>query len=168
MSPDVSNTQKVEPSRIVSTGPCSPGGGPSNPPRPRCRTPPRTPAVADPRELLAVCLGGVAGAVLRTAVAGWLPHSADAWPWATFLVNLAGAFVLGVAVTAIHERRAFLRRLLATGFCGALTTFSTMQLEVLRMLDANDLPLAAGYLAASVALGLACVVAGSGLTRRWR
>ena len=123
--------------------------------------------MADRRELLAVCLGGVAGAVLRTAVAGRLPHAADAWPWATFLVNLGGAFVLGIAVTAIHERRALLRRLLATGFCGALTTFSTMQLEVLRMLDADDVRLAAGYLGASVALGLACVVAGSGVGRRW-
>jgi CrcB protein len=120
------------------------------------------------REVLAVCLGGIVGAVLRTAVAGRLPHDPDAWPWATFLVNLGGAFVLGLAVTAIHERRAFLRRLLATGFCGALTTFSTMQLEVLRMLDADALPLAAGYVVVSVALGLACVLAGSSVGRRWR
>jgi CrcB protein len=121
----------------------------------------------DRREVLAVCIGGMVGAVLRTVIAGRLPHDPDAWPWATFVVNLGGTFVLGVAVTVLHDRRAFLRRLLATGFCGALTTFSTMQLEVLRMLDAHANGLAAGYLGASIALGLVCVVAGSGLGRRW-
>jgi CrcB protein len=133
---------------------------------PDAPTPNRHPLL-DRREVLAVCIGGIVGAVLRTAIAGRLPHDPDAWPWATFLVNLGGTFVLGVAVTAIHERRAFFRRLIATGFCGALTTFSTMQLEVLRMLDANENGLAAGYLGASIALGLVCVLVGSGLGRRW-
>jgi fluoride exporter len=123
--------------------------------------------VPDRREVLAVCLGGIVGAVLRTLLAGWMPHDPDAWPWATFIVNLFGAFVLGVTVTAIHERHAFRRRLLATGFCGALTTFSTMQLELLRMLDADALALAAAYLVASIALGLGSVIAGSGIGRRW-
>ena len=120
----------------------------------------------DRRELLAVALGGIVGAIVRTALAGWFPHAADAWPWATFAVNLVGAFVLGAVVTLIHERHAFRRRLLATGFCGALTTFSTMQLELLRMLDADAVGLAAAYAAVSIALGLACVAVGAGLARR--
>jgi len=124
--------------------------------------------VPDRREVLAVALGGIVGALLRTALAGWMPDAPDAWPWSTFIVNVAGAFVLGVAVTALHERRTFARRLLATGFCGALTTFSTMQLELLRMLDADALGLAATYLVVSVALGLACVAAGRGLGAWWR
>jgi CrcB protein len=124
--------------------------------------------VPDHRELLAVALGGIVGAVVRTALAGWFPHHADAWPWATFGVNLVGAVVLGAVITLIHERHAFRRRLLATGFCGALTTFSTMQLEVLRMLDADAGGLAAAYAGVSIALGLACVVAGAGMARRWQ
>jgi fluoride exporter len=123
--------------------------------------------VPDRRELLAVALGGIVGALLRTVLADRMPHPPGAWPWSTFIANVAGAFVLGVAITAIHERHSFLRRLLATGFCGALTTFSTMQLELLQMLDADDLALAAGYLAASIALGVACIFAGSGAARRW-
>ena len=115
-----------------------------------------------------MALGGIVGALLRTALAGWMPHAPDAWPWSTFLVNLAGAFVLGIAVTALHERRAFARRLLATGFCGALTTFSTMQLELLRMFDAHRYGLAAGYAAATIALGYACVHVVSALVRRVR
>jgi CrcB protein len=123
--------------------------------------------VPDRRELAAVALGGIVGAIVRTALAGWFPHAADAWPWATFAVNLAGAFVLGAVITLIHERHAFRRRLLATGFCGALTTFSTMQLELLRMLDADALGLAVAYAAISITLGLGCVLAGAGLARLW-
>jgi CrcB protein len=122
--------------------------------------------VPDRRELLAVALGGIAGAMVRTALAGWFPHDADAWPWATFSVNLLGAFVLGVVITIIHERHAFRRRLLATGFCGALTTFSTMQLEVLRMLDTDAIALAVAYAGISIVLGLGCVLAGAELARR--
>ena len=60
------------------------------------------------------------------------------WPWATFLVNIVGAFPLGYFATRLQERlplSAYRRPFLGTGFCGALTTFSTMQLELLRMLD---------------------------------
>jgi CrcB protein len=52
------------------------------------------------------------------------------------------------------------------GFCGALTTFSTLQLEVFRMLRADHGGLAAGYLAASVFAGTAAAFAGIALGRR--
>ena len=119
---------------------------------PDAPTPYRHPLL-DRREVLAVCIGGIVGAVLRTAIAGRLPHDPDAWPWATFLVNLGGTFVLGVAVTAIHERRAFFRRLIATGFCGALTTFSTLQVQLLHLRPAEAVLYAVG----SVVLGYAAV-----------
>ena len=57
------------------------------------------------------------------------------WPWVTFAVNVAGAFLLGYFATRLQERlplSAYRRPLLGTGFCGALTTFSTMQLELLQ------------------------------------
>ena len=60
------------------------------------------------------------------------------------------------------------RPLLGTGFCGALTTFSTMQLELLRMLDEGRAGLAAGYAAASIAAGFLAVLVATNLVRRAR
>jgi CrcB protein len=108
------------------------------------------------REVVAVWAGGFAGAVLRALVGDWLPHDADVWPWSTLLVNVAGAALLGWLVVRLPvggTRRA----LLGTGFCGALTTFSTMQLEVLHLLDAGRGGLAVLYVGVSVAAGLAAV-----------
>ena len=84
-----------------------------------------------------------------------LPPAPGHWPWATLLVNVAGAFVLG-AVAARGYRRA----LLGQGFCGALTTFSALQLELLQMLDAGRAGLALAYAAVSLALGLAAAELG--------
>ena len=109
----------------------------------------------DPRELAAVFAGGVAGAMARAGVLEALPHDPGRWPWATLLVNVAGAFVLG-AVAAHGPRRA----LLGQGFCGALTTFSTFQLELLQMLDASRAGLALAYAAASLTAGLAAAELG--------
>ena len=114
----------------------------------------------DRRELAAIFLGGFAGAVARAALAEAVPPDAGAWPWATFAVNLVGAFLLGLVVNG-GPRPRYARSLLGTGFCGALTTFATLQLELLRMLDDGRWLLAAGYAAASVAGGLLAVTAGS-------
>ena len=107
------------------------------------------------RELAAVFIGGVAGALARAGVAEALPAAPGHWPWATLLVNVAGAFVLG-AVAARGYRRA----LLGQGVCGALTTFSTFQLELLHMLDAGRAGLALAYAAASLAAGVAAAELG--------
>jgi CrcB protein len=123
----------------------------------------------DGRELAAIFAGGFLGAVARAAVAEWLPHGADQWPWATFLVNIAGALLLGYAATRLQERlplSAYRRPFLGTGVCGGLTTFSTMQLELLRMLDDGRLGLAAAYAAVSLAAGFAGVALATNLVRR--
>ena len=124
---------------------------------------------ADPRELAAVFAGGALGALARALLEDALPHDPGSWPWATFAVNVAGAALLGWAVTRLQERlplSAYRRPLLGTGVCGALTTFSTMQVELLGMIDAGDLVLAAGYATASVAVGFAAVFLTTGVTRR--
>lgn len=89
----------------------------------------------------------MAGTLARAGVA-----EAVASPWATLLVNLAGAALLGYVLGALPERRP----LLGTGLCGGLTTFSTIQLEVL------ELPLgwAAAYLCATALGGWAAIAAG--------
>lgn len=122
----------------------------------------------DARELAAVFAGGFLGAVARAGLVEGLPHHAGQWPWATFVANVAGAFALGVLVTRLQERMplsAYRRPFLGTGLCGALTTFSTMQLELLRMLEGRHLGLAAAYAVVSLAAGFLAVAVGTNLVR---
>ena len=79
-----------------------------------------------------------------------------------------GALALGYFTTRLQERlplSAYRRPFLGTGLCGALTTFSTMQLELLEMLDHGDGGLAAAYAAASLAAGFLAVAATTNLVR---
>jgi CrcB protein len=131
--------------------------------------------ISDPRidrfELLAIAFGGAVGALIRIGVDRTLPAAAGSWPWATFVVNITGALMLGYFVTRLQERLpvSTLRRpLLGTGLCGALTTFSTVQIELLQMADRHRYGLAVGYLLASVLGGYLAVFGTSALVRRVR
>jgi fluoride exporter len=125
----------------------------------------------DGRELIAIYAGGVLGALARVGLAEAAPHGAGSWPWATFAANMAGALLLGYFVTRLQERlppSSYRRPLLGTGLCGALTTFSALQLELFDMLDAGHLGLAAGYVAATLAGGFAFVHLATATVRRTR
>lgn len=138
---------------------------------PESRSPTSLRARVDRAELAAVFVGGVIGAVARAELTEDLPTHPGSWPWATFIVNLVGAFLLGYLTTRLQERlplSAYRRPLLGTGFCGALTTFSTVQIELLRMLDANRIGLALAYAAASIVGGLLLVAAATNMVRRAR
>lgn len=93
------------------------------------------------------------------------------WPWATFSVNVVGAFMLGYFVTRLQERlptSAYKRPFLGTGLCGALTTFSTVQLELYKMIREGAWGLAAGYAAATIIAGFIAVVGATAMVRRVR
>jgi CrcB protein len=125
----------------------------------------------DGRELAAIFAGGFLGAVARAELAQALPYESGQWPWATFVVNIAGALLLGYFTTRLQERlplSAYRRPFLGTGLCGGLTTFSTMQLELLRMLDDDRVALALGYAAASIIGGFLAVAVATNLVRRAR
>jgi fluoride exporter len=125
----------------------------------------------DWRELAAIFAGGFLGALARVLLVQALPVTPGSWPWATFVANLAGTLLLGYFVTRLQERlpvSAYQRPLLGTGLCGALTTFSTIQLEVLRMLDAGRTGVAVAYVLASIAAGLVGVFLATALVRRPR
>ena len=120
---------------------------------------------------LSILAGGAAGALIRAAVAEVLPQASGTWPWATFGVNLVGTAFLAWLTTRLTEIAAptrYWRPLLGTGLCGALTTFSTFQVETIRLAKHGDPVLAAGYSGASIAAGMALAAGATILARRQR
>jgi CrcB protein len=121
--------------------------------------------------LLAVIgAGGALGAAARYGTGLALPPRLDAFPIATFLVNVVGAVILG-AVAALpadwltaHE---LTRPAIGTGFCGGLTTFSTMTLEIYQRSAAHS-ALAAAYAVISLVAAPASGWAGFSLMQRAR
>ena len=125
----------------------------------------------DNRELAAVFVGGAVGTVARASVGTLAVADPGRWPWPTFAVNIIGAFLLGYFTTRLLERlplSSYRRPSLGTGLCGGLTTFSTMQVETLKMIEAHHYGLAAGYTAASIVAGLVAVYVATVLVRRVR
>lgn len=125
----------------------------------------------DIRELAAIFAGGSIGGLARAGLSEAVATHPGAWPWATFTVNVLGAALLGYFVTRLQERlppARYRRPFLATGVCGALTTFSTLQVELIRMLEHGHDGLALGYAAASIAAGFTAVALATSLTRRVR
>ena len=124
---------------------------------------------ADGRTIAAIFAGGALGTLARAALAEAFPHAATAWPWPTFAVNIVAAFLLGYFVTRLQERlplSSYRRPLLGTGICGGLSTFSTMEVEILKMLSAHAYGLAVGYAAASIAAGYAALHLATAMVRR--
>lgn len=119
---------------------------------------------------LLVAAGGTAGAAAREAVGQALPATRGAFPVATFLVNISGAFVLGLLLDALaHDRSESmairLRLLAGTGFLGAFTTYSTFAVEIVQLGRVGHVGVAAGYAAATMAAGLIAGWAGIRLGR---
>ena len=125
----------------------------------------------DGRELAAVFVGGALGTLARAGLETLAVPDPGRWPWPTFTVNIVGAFLLGYFATRLLERlpvSSYRRPLLGTGLCGGLTTFSTMQVETIKMLEHHHYGLAVGYTVASIAAGLLAVYIATALVRRVR
>jgi CrcB protein len=123
----------------------------------------------DRREIVAIFVGGAVGTAARAVLGTVFARDPTQWPWPTFAVNIVGAFLLGYFTTRLLERlplSSYRRPMLGTGLCGGLTTFSTMQVETVKMLDHHAYGLALGYTSASVATGLAAVYIATALVRR--
>lgn len=115
--------------------------------------------------------GGAIGTLARAGLESLAASDPGRWPWPTFVVNVIGAFLLGYFTTRLLERlpiSSYRRPLLGTGLCGGLTTFSTMQVEIVRMLEHGNHGLAVGYLSASLIAGLIAVYTATALVRRVR
>jgi CrcB protein len=123
----------------------------------------------DRREIAAIFVGGMAGSLLRVWVARHFAAGDGNWPWAIFAINVSGSFVLACIATHVQGRPLRLTvvgPLVGVGFCGAYTTFSTMQLEILQMIDRDRYALAGSYALCSVLAGLLAIYAGTLLIRR--
>ena len=110
--------------------------------------------------------GGFFGAAARQAVEQALPTHTGSFPVATFLINISGAFLLGLVLESLARSgpdtggwRA-VRLALGPGFLGAFTTYSTLAIESDLLVRGSHFGTAAGYVAASVAAGLAAAYAG--------
>ena len=88
-----------------------------------------------------------------------------AFPWGTFVVNVGGSFLLGLAVPFLQASAAGaeMRGFLVAGLLGAFTTFSTFTYESVVLAQAGHWGRAAAYTGGSLAVGLVAVVAGFGL-----
>ncbi|MCX5041873.1 fluoride efflux transporter CrcB [Aldersonia sp. NBC_00410] len=125
----------------------------------------------DGRELAAIFLGGALGALARAGLGELMNSDPARWPWPTFTVNIVGAILLGYFTTRLLERQplsSYRRPFLGTGLCGGLTTFSTMQVETVRMLEHEHYRLALSYTVVSIAAGLVAVYVATSAVRRVR
>jgi CrcB protein len=109
------------------------------------------------KSLLMVGLGGFVGSVLRYLISyyvniNWSTH----FPFGTLLVNLAGSFFIGMIIAAAlqNDMSQQMRLLLATGFCGGFTTFSSFSYEFFSLIQNQHLGYAFLYAGTSLVFGL--------------
>lgn len=107
-------------------------------------------------EFFLVGIGGTAGAITRFLI-GKLPIS-KAFPFSTIIVNLIGSLLIGLLVgKGIHGNQYLLA---ATGFLGAFTTFSTLNVDLLNLITLKRKKAVLGYFLLSYMGGLLCVALG--------
>jgi fluoride exporter len=119
----------------------------------------------------AILTGGAVGALTRAGAGRAVPVQPGHWPWATFAVNIAGAAILAWLTTRLAEMVAptrYWRPLIGTGFCGALTTFSTFQVETIELARDGHAVLGFAYATVSMAAGMAAVIGATVVARRHR
>lgn len=109
--------------------------------------------------VLAAALGGVGRYVIENHLP---PTGVKAFPTATLLVNVVGSFLLGLVMSAPHD----VQLIAGTAFCGALTTFSGVSLQLQRRIQAQDITAAFKYVTLLLAFGLSAAWAGMQLSSR--
>lgn len=113
-----------------------------------------------PLLILAVAVGGALGAVVRQLTSVSLAGRGRI-PWGVLVVNVAGSLIAGLALGMPLDPT--VQHILLTGFCGGLTTFSTLSVETLQLILDGKRRAAAASMLLNLALGLAAVLAGLGL-----
>lgn len=131
-----------------------------------------TPSWICGRRTAVVLIGGMIGTATRAALEAALPAQPGGWPWVTFVINVSGAFLLGVLLETLSRRgpdtgvRQYLRLGIGTGVMGGYTTYSTFAVETVRLFEHGAVLVGLGYAFGSVLLGLAAALAGTLLAAR--
>jgi CrcB protein len=118
--------------------------------------------------VLVLSVGGVLGVNARYWLGVWISQWADPrFPWATFVVNVSGAFAAGFLSTALANRlpNPHVRVFVVAGFLGGYTTFSAFALESLTLWDRRAFGRAWGYVLGSCVAGLTAVALGAALAQ---
>lgn len=117
------------------------------------------------RAFIAIFVGGGLGSMMRYGVQLIMHQRITAYtfPWATFSVNIAGSFLIGLfyALSARFNLSEEMRLLLTAGLCGGFTTFSTFSNDCLLLIRQGEWPMAAAYVLISAVLGIAACFVGA-------
>lgn len=134
--------------------------------------PPQTPLAplrGQGRAFVAVAVGGALGALARYGIGLLVPRPSGAFPWATFLVNVLGGFLIGMLIVVITERsraHPLARPFLVTGILGGFTTFSTYAVDAQQLIAAGRVGVAGAYLAGTLVAAVGATWVGLTLARR--
>ena len=119
------------------------------------------------RDLAAVIAGGAVGTTLRVGLDALIPHGDDTFPVSTLVVNVVGAFALGLVVARLRSSApSWLLAGLGPGLLGSFTTFSAFVIPLVTLASSDRWMTAVGYLAGTLLLGLGAAAAGLALGRR--
>lgn len=120
------------------------------------------------KQFVLVFIGGGLGSVCRYLIAKFLNNPATEIPYGTFVANILGSFLIGLILGLATKNEALSPNqtlLLATGFCGGFTTFSTFAYENHLFLKSGDFVTFGIYAVASLTLGLCAVFLGMYLVK---
>jgi CrcB protein len=128
---------------------------------------------AEIRQPIAISLGAIAGALTRYYLTLWFAQKfGGSFPYGTLFINLSGCLLMGLFATLAVEKVTIitpeLRLMVATGFLGAYTTFSTYGLDTINLLRSSTWLTASVYWAGSAILGIICMQLGIILAKLWR
>jgi CrcB protein len=124
------------------------------------------PIHTDGAHIAIVGFGAFFGTLARYKIGEWLPNSIGEWPTAVLIINVTGAFLLGVLLQALLHSgadeggRRIVRLMLGTGFMGAFTTYGSLATSVVLLVRSGKLTLAIAYAVLSIVLGAVAVALG--------
>ncbi|HQX55230.1 MAG TPA: fluoride efflux transporter CrcB [Pyrinomonadaceae bacterium] len=122
-------------------------------------------------KLIAVAIGGASGAVVRYLInISPVANLFAKFPFPTFLINITGSFLIGFLLVLLTDKidvNDNLRMAIIVGFLGALTTFSTFEMEIFGLVREREFTTAFVYMSLSVVVGFVGVVGGATLARRF-